>query len=451
MMEIPKIFENTDQINEYLLKDTTPLDYCKSVIAYTISQIMEYLNGSKDDDGFDSVDFFWYRQCEIYLKNHTVFHWTMETSLAAVCIPNLDEIEYIMFHSVPKRMTLEEAKELGISEEAYKTDGFCGIQSLSRYIDDLGHYEYKLDSIHGVFHEDDEYGKAVINNRFHRGNYRLVERWWPEYQVSLDITDQGFHGTYFADVMDGYIGALIAEQVLLSNKPDNHSIQYGTEEYQSMVAFAPVPIESARRLFEKAFMLDAYSYCNTLDHRLELSADGCSISSDDRECTLTYAKFVYLYVHALLHTAPAENFSIIEPIFAKYLSENVRFSWNLDEYLETLRKVCRANYYKKRRFRSVKTPVQSFQAAVWAVVNSDSYVSALTNILEFVQYNHNAKLAVILTGIFAGIYYQHYRIPQEYLTKNRYYGKFSAAIIPLDHKVYSEYECFTQEEKNSYL
>lgn len=451
MIEITKVFQNTDEINDYLLKDTTPLEYCKSVIAETISQIMEYLNGNKDDDGFDSVDFFWNRQCEIYLKNHTVFHWTLETPLAAICIPNLDDIEYIMFHAIPKRMTMEEAKKLGIDEEVYKSEKFYEFCSLGRFIDEWGHSEYKLDSIHGAYHENDEYGKTVPNNRFHRGNYRLVERWWPEWQVQLGITDQGFHGTYFADVMDGYIGALIAEQILLSNKPENKSIQYGTEDYQSMVAFAPIPIESGHHLYEKAFMDEAQFYCSRLDSRLELSADGCSISSSDRRRTIMYAKSVYLYVHSLLHTAPAENFSIIEPIFAKYLSENVEFSWKLNEHLETLRKVCRANYYKKPRFRTVKAPEQSFQAAVWAVVNSDSYLSALTNILEFVQYQHSAKLAVILTGIFAGIYYQHYRIPKDYLTNNRYYGKFSASIIPLDHKVYEKCARFTQDEKNSYL
>lgn len=32
-----------------------------------------------------------------------------------------------------------------------------------------------------------------------------------------------------------------------------------------------------------------------------------------------------------------------------------------------------------------------------------------------------------------------------------FYGKFSASIIPLDHKVYREYASFTQDEKNSYL
>lgn len=419
-------FRNTDEINEYLLKDTTPLDYCKSVIVDTVSQIMEYLNGNKDHDRFDSVHFFGDRQCEIYLKNLTVFHWTMETPLAAVYIPDPDDIEYIMFHGVPKRMTLKEARKLGISKDEYEYEVRDGICDLGRFMDEWA--DCKLDSIHGAYLEKDEYGKTVANNRFHRGKYRLVERWWPEYQVSLDITDQGYRGTYFADIMDGYIGALIAEQVLLSNKPEDSSIQYG-----------------------KVFMDEAQFYCRRLDSRLELSANGCSISSFDIRRNVTYAKFVYLYVHSLLDTAPAENFSVIEPIFAKHLSESIRYSWELEDHLETLRKVCQRNYYKKPRFRTIKTPIQSFQAAVWAVVNSDSYVSALRNILEFVQYQHSAKLAVILTGIFAGIYYQHYRIPQEYLTNNRYYGKFSAAIIPLDHKVYRKYAGFTQEEKNSYL
>ena len=448
MIELTKVFQNTDEMNEYLLKDTTPFEYCKSVVADMIAEIMEYLNGDKDG-GFDSVDFFWHRQCDIFLKNHTSFQWTLETPLAAIIIPDLDDIEYIMIHGVPKKMTPEEAEKLGITKEQFECEERYGNCNLSRFMDEWA--DCKLDSIHGAFQDEDEYGKTVPNNRFHRGKYRLVERWWPEWQVQLGITDQGFHGTYFADVMDGYIGALIAEQVLLSNLPEDRSLQYGEHDYQSLVAFAPVPIESSNSLYEKAFMNDAYSYCNNLDHRLELSADGSSISSDDRRRTILYAKFVYLYVHSLLHTAPAENFSIIEPIFAKYLSENVEFSWKLKEHLETLRKVCRANYYKKPRFRTVKAPEQSFQAAVWAVVNSDSYLSALTNILEFVQYQHSAKLAVILTGIFAGIYYQHYRIPKEYLTKNRYYGKFSASIIPLDHKVYREYASFTQDEKNSYL
>ena len=448
MIEQAKIFQNTDEINAYLLKDTTPFAYCKSVVTDMISEITAFLSGNEDEDGFDPVDFFWKRQCDIYLKNHTVIQWTLETPMAAIILPDPDDIEYIMIYGIPKKMTPEEAKKLGLSKEQSECEVRDGRCDLGRLMDEWA--ECRMDSIHGAFLDEDEYGKTVTNNRFHRSRYRLVERWWPEWQVQLGITDQGFHGTYFADVMDGYIGALIAEQVLLSNQPEDCSLQYGNCNYQSLAAFAPVPIESIHNLYEQSFMNDAHSYCNSLDHRLELSAKGSSISSDDRRRTVMYAKFVYLYVHSLLHTAPAENFSIIEPVFAKYLSENVS-RWKLDESLETLRKVCHANYYRKPRFRNVKTPAQSFQAAVWAVVNSDSYLSALKNILEFVRYQHSAKLAVILTGIFAGIYYQHYRIPKEYLTNNRYYGKFSASIIPLDHEVYDTYESFSQDEKDCFL
>lgn len=73
MIEITKVFQNTDEINEYLFKDTTPFAYCKAVVEDMIAEITAYLNGECDDDGFDSVDFFWDRQCDIYLKNHTVF------------------------------------------------------------------------------------------------------------------------------------------------------------------------------------------------------------------------------------------------------------------------------------------------------------------------------------------------------------------------------------------
>ena len=323
------------------------------------------------------------------------------------------------------------------------------ILDLRRFMDEFAHC--RMDSIHGVYLADDAYGKTVRNNRFHSGKYRSVDRCWPEYQVALDITDNGYHGTYFADVLDGYIGALIAEQVLLSNKPKNKSVQYGTADYQSMVAYAPVPFESIHEIYETSLLDEALLYCRRLVSRLELAAKGHAISSSDQRQVTAYAMFVFLYVQSLLDTSPAENFSIIEPVFAKYLTKNIRHSWMLEDHLETLKKVCHANYYKKPQFRTVKTPIQSFQAAVWAVVNSDSYLSALKNILEFVQYKHSAKLAVILTGIFAGIYYQHYRIPQDYLTKNRYYGKFSCSIIPLDHKVYREHTNITQEEKNNIL
>ena len=102
MIEQAKIFQNTDEINAYLLKDTTPFAYCKSVVTDMISEITAFLSGNEDEDGFDPVDFFWKRQCDIYLKNHTVIQWTLETPMAAIILPDPDDIEYIMIYGVPK-------------------------------------------------------------------------------------------------------------------------------------------------------------------------------------------------------------------------------------------------------------------------------------------------------------------------------------------------------------
>ena len=39
MIEITKVFQNTDEINKYLFKDTTPFAYCKAVVEDMIAEI----------------------------------------------------------------------------------------------------------------------------------------------------------------------------------------------------------------------------------------------------------------------------------------------------------------------------------------------------------------------------------------------------------------------------
>ena len=445
-----KVFKTTEELNSFVLQGKTPLEYCKSVLKDIITMLTVYVNGDRDADDLDPADFFWDRQCEIHLKNRTAFQWTIETPLEAIIIPNLDDVEYVLIHGVPAKLTKAEAAKLGIYKKDIENHHHNGFFHLNEYLNSRA--EYKIDSIHGVFAVDDDYGKTVHRNYFHTRDYRLVERWYPEYQVSLHITDRGFGGTYFAGVMDGYIGALIAEQILLSNDPQDASLKYGTQEYQSIVVFASPPTESTHSICNHAFLDDALSYCSRLLDSLDLDAQEHSVCGSNRAQAIAYAKFVYMYIHSLLRTAPAENFSIIEPVFIKHLkqiSEDV--FWDAKGMISDIRKICRTNYYKKPQFAFPKSFAEHFSVAVWAVVNCDSYLSALKNILELVQYRHDAQLAVTLTGIFAGIYYQHYRIPQDFLVNNRYYGRFSASIIPLDHEAYKEKQVITAELKNHYL
>ncbi len=186
---------------------------------------------------------------------------------------------------------------------------------------------------------------------------------------------------------------------------------------------------------------------------VKLKADlGKAFSRYNPSERTAFSLLCYVYIHSLLRTAAAENFTIIDAVFTDHLKkEGKGFLDEPEAMLQEVETVCHTDYFCKPQYTETGTLFRYFQYAVWAVVNSNSYLKAISNILTLTAFSHDTKLAVILTGIFAGIYYQHYRIPQEYLTNNRYYGKFSAAIIPFDHKVYRKYASFTQDEKNSYL
>ena len=434
-------FKNPDEINTFLFKDTTPLDYCKSIIAHTISQIQTYLHSSNSDKYFHSLDFFTALQCAIYLKNNTVISWTIETPLEAVVLPEVDDIVYVHFsYTIPFILTKEQAAAYGIDEEDYRHHCYyqhnvCNLAQLLYGDDKL---DIEFDSIRGAYSYGDEYSKAVAKNEYHQKENIWLERAWTDYSAQLNITPKGYHGTYFAGTMDGAIGGLVAEQILMSNEPSKRSLQYGKRQYKPLVVYAPIPQENRDEFCDEAFLKAAESYCSDLISRLSLDAEGCCSGGFRYIRVKAIAVFTYMYVHSLLRTSHAANFSIIEPVFTDYLKRQSTRRWIYEnEILPEIQAVCHADYFQKPQISELNKPLEHFQAAVWALTNSHSYMEAMQNILEFVNYQHDKKLAVILTGIFAGIYYQHYDIPKNYLTANRYYGRFSMSIVPLTHPVYS--------------
>ena len=52
MIEITKVFQNTDEINAYLFKDTTPFAYCKAVVEDMIAEQVLLSNKPADAAGF---------------------------------------------------------------------------------------------------------------------------------------------------------------------------------------------------------------------------------------------------------------------------------------------------------------------------------------------------------------------------------------------------------------
>ncbi len=439
-----KNFQNTDEINEYLLKDTTPFEYCKQVITDMLAEIREYLTGINCCKKFKPEDFFSNRQCDVFLKNRTRAEFTMETPLEALLLFDPEDIEYVHFSdSIPIMIMQKDAHLYFEDEDDLRFSAFPSCCDLSTYLQSKDGCAF--DSIRGAFLRDEEYGKSIYENSYYRTDHRYPFRIYPEYSAH----DVNF--TYFANATDGYIGAVIAEQILLSNLPESCSLLYGKQDYESLVADAPIPDESRTPIGDPAFMKEANDWRKALF--VKLKADlGKAFSRYNPSERTAFSLLCYVYIHSLLRTAAAENFTIIDAVFTDHLKkEGKGFLDEPEAMLQEVETVCHTDYFCKPQYTETGTLFRYFQYAVWAVVNSNSYLKAISNILTLTAFSHDTKLAVILTGIFAGIYYQHYRIPQEYLTNNRYYGKFSAAIIPFDHKVYRKYASFTQDEKNSYL
>ena len=185
-------------------------------------------------------------------------------------------------------------------------------------------------------------------------------------------------------------------------------------------------------------MKEAYTYCCKIVWQRNFG-DCCSTFEDQRRAACT-AFFIYYYLYSLKRYSVAENFSIIEPIVLRWL-DTFHWQWKREktDMSRAIQAVCHADYYTRPDLK-LNSPLKHMQAAVWALTNSTSYMEAMQNILEYVDYQHSGQLAVTLTGAFAGIYYQHCRIPRYYLTENRYYSRYSLHIIPLDHKVYDQYD-----------
>ena len=429
-------FKNTDEINAFLLKDTTPHDYCISIVKEIIAHIREYLDGNRTDkdDYFDDTFFFSERQCCIYLKNHTCIFWALEVPLESVVLPDPDDIEYVTFYrSFPMAVTKEQAEALGITQYPVAKSKRCLFFDLKRMMsEDIGwKTDYKFDSIRGAY--------LPVDNKDGEWNpddsYRVLTRGWRDYSVQLDDLV-----TYWTDSLDAYIGALIAEQILLSNQPEDRSMRYGNQEYQSRAVCVFPFSNNDEDIYSEQFMEKAYSYCCNTVHTCGFEYDGCITSPEQERRANRFALFIYYYMYSLKRFSVAENFSIIEPIIMRWLNT---FYWQWEkekeELIPAIEAVCHADYYTRPELK-LETPLEHMQAAIWALTNSTSYIEAMQNILVFVNYRHSGQLAVALTGAFAGIYYQHCRIPRYYLTENRYYSRYSLHIIPLDHKVYDQYD-----------
>ena len=127
------------EINNSLIKHLPPMEYCKMIIKFTAQQIEELKKGICEA-GYGPSEFFWYRQCEICLKNGTRITWHLELCFDEIIIPDLDEIEYVKFyHCVPEIASPASFYD----ENYYSSDCIYGLYD---------HYNGKMefDSVNGI-------------------------------------------------------------------------------------------------------------------------------------------------------------------------------------------------------------------------------------------------------------------------------------------------------------
>ena len=417
-------FKTLDEVNAFLLKDMTPLEYCKMVIADTINEIQKHITLDGDPD-IDTLHLFWHRQCGIYLKNNTLIIWDIEMTPDQIVLPNLDDIVYVDFDTIPWKAPSD--------FKVIKSYGYCNLGKFCDLIKPVKYgLEYCFDSIHGAYLHGDDYYNSNEYQRYNNDNSRSLFREYPDFQVEVYTKGKEKY-TYFANFKDGCIGAYVAEQILLSNQPESRSLTYGNNSYKSKAAIL-FPMNKIRHgNTQREYLNHLQTECEQIIHKIYRSLSSSRRSMFDFPRCTAIAVFIYMYFQSLCGFSDAENFTLIYPIFCNYLKENASLKrYEKEKLISEINRVCHANYYGEPPVKNPETVLEQFQAAVWALVNSTTYMEAIRNILNFVEFQHAGQLAVSLTGAFAGIYYQHYRIPQNYLTENRYYTHFFNSVIPME-------------------
>lgn len=237
---ITNVVLNTDEINEFLLRGMTPMEYCKTVISDTVQEIQEFLTADNENE-FNCFSTFDCRSCCIYMKNHTHIRWDFEMLLEQVVLPDLDQIEYVEFYGVPWKKPIPNHPEhtwdyRDLLHEFHMLE-MRNMRRLKRlhpfdYHDDRESREYRFDSVRGAFLYKDAYYNSEEYKLCHDSKSHYLARNYPDYQVSVRTPGEE-SDDYFASLMDAGIGAFIAEQILLSNTPEKRSLEYGIRTYKS--------------------------------------------------------------------------------------------------------------------------------------------------------------------------------------------------------------------------
>lgn len=347
-----------------------PMEYCKSIIRYTVNQIMEYIQGERDEQ-FNSLEFFGERQCRIYLNGGKVIDWDIEMNFSEIEIPDIDKIEYVRFFGcVPEIVSSDNFDD----EIDFEFSAKFGIFSFE------DNEEYTYDSVSGIIPKNDY---SNIPKRFEPlEKCKYTRRHWSEFEANSKET------CHYPELADAAAGAVAAESYLGS--ATNYSIR---EFWQYRPDY--------NEIYWKEFLEPVEDMCEKL-------------SLNEVEKMTAY--LAWIYIGNISECCHAENLTMTKLIFENIFKDSNK--------LHLFDKVWKLPDITKGDLVIDKNPINLLCTAIFAFIDTNRNISPsdkdvfMRCIAEADNLTHNNPEladAVIITGAIAGVYYQKVRIPPQML------------------------------------
>lgn len=348
----------------WLINVLSPMEYCKRIVEYTIYQFRECI--FRRNDKYNPIKFFWNRQCSIYLSNGRYFLWDLDNLdyyFGNTIIPSIDEIEYVVFYSVPEFATRDSMYD----DMDYIFDVHFGI------IDESGNRFY-YDSVDGLIPAN----KYKIPEKYR--DYELIQRDWNEFPKN----EKGLIDT--PEMEQAYAGMIAAEEYL-SNKTG----------YKPRFTDMPLYHPDDKMIYSDEYL----DVLDTLLNVLEL-AELLTLNELEYMC----AYVAYIYTGMICNGGHCKNLTLVREIFNNLFNNNELLPqfekiWKIGEYAPKISDnpidiLCIAIY-------SLIITVHPFEGRR---ITSGLYQKCLENAFEITKGRPELNDAVIMAGAFAGIYCQ---------------------------------------------
>ena len=355
------------QISNSLIHILSPMDYCKKMLEIMFEQLKQALNGELFF-GYSPVDFFWYRQCTIYLKKGIELHFHLETNADNLYFPDMDDIEYINFYGVPE--IADPSSFEGNDNSFFFNEYF----DESRYgIYNYYEKDFCYNSIGGITRG------SKIPEKYE--NYRTIQREYTEfYREGVNS-----YAYIYPEMKNAFRGMVRAEKFL-------------AEKNGYIPKFCQLP----RRFPDEDAEFITQEYVDHIEQIFDMMREHDIWNGDEYETVCAYA--AYFYTGHLRHCGHCENMTLLKYFFEKYFCDFGRISefeklWNIDKYVpsldtDPLNRLCLAIY----------ALIETVKPYNGCIIPKGTFPKCLDFIYSLTEGRTELNNAVIMAGTFAGIY-----------------------------------------------